>query len=57
MKNLLFIANLPHSGSTLLDKLLNFHDEITSIVDYSKNFKISVMISKYTLFDDQIKSR
>jgi len=36
MKNLLFIASLPHSGSTLLDKLLNFHDEITSIVDYSK---------------------
>ena len=33
MKKILFIAGIPHSGTSLLDKLLDLHDEISSIVD------------------------
>ena len=36
MKNLLFIAGIFHSGTSLLDKLLDLHPNICSIVDYSK---------------------
>ena len=36
MKKILFIAGIPHSGTSLLDKLLDLHDEISSIVDYNK---------------------
>jgi hypothetical protein len=52
MKNLLFIAGISHSGTSLLDKLLDLHDEISSIVDYSKD-SVDLIENDLTIFSSQ----
>ena len=54
MKKLLFLAGLPHSGTSLLDKLLDLHEEISSIVDYSKE-QVDLIENSLDIFSSQNK--
>tara|TARA_Y100000590_G_C15357490_1_gene877572 strand:- start:44 stop:760 length:717 start_codon:yes stop_codon:yes gene_type:complete len=52
MKKLLFIAGIPHSGTSLLDKILDLHEEISSIVDYSKD-PVDLIENELNIFSSQ----
>lgn len=52
MKNLLFITGISHSGTSLLDKLLDLHTDICSIVDYSKE-PVDLIENDLTIFSSQ----
>jgi hypothetical protein len=54
MKKILFIAGISHSGTSLLDKLLDLHYEISSIVDYSKD-QVDLIENDLTIFSSQKK--
>lgn len=54
MKKLLFITGIPHSGTSLLDKLLDLHDDLSSIVDYNKD-PVDLIENDLDIFTSQSK--